>query len=46
VGYLLDALAALRGEKAKLSLRDAQSSCLVQESDSEDARHVIMPLRL
>ncbi len=46
VGYLLDALAALRGDKAKLSLRDAQSSCLMQESDSEDARHVIMPLRL
>ena len=46
VGYLLDALAALRGEKARLSLRDAQSSCLVQEDDSEQSRHVIMPLRL
>jgi DNA polymerase-3 subunit beta len=46
VGYLLDALAALRGEKARLSLRDAQSSCLVQEHDNEHARHVIMPLRL
>jgi DNA polymerase-3 subunit beta len=46
VGYLLDALAALRGEKARLSLRDAQSSCLVQEDDNEEARHVIMPLRL
>ena len=46
VGYLLDALAALRGDKARLSLRDAQSSCLVQEHDNEHARHVIMPLRL
>ncbi len=46
VGYLLDALGALRGEKARLSLRDAQSSCLVQEQDNEQARHVIMPLRL
>ncbi|MEO7067966.1 MAG: DNA polymerase III subunit beta [Rhodanobacter sp.] len=46
VGYLLDALAALRGDKARLSLRDAQSSCLVQELDNEQARHVIMPLRL
>jgi len=46
VGYLLDALAALDGEKARLSLRDAQSSCLVQEEASEQARHVIMPLRL
>jgi DNA polymerase III subunit beta len=46
VGYLLDALAALRGDKARLSLRDAQSSCLVQEQDNEHSRHVIMPLRL
>ncbi len=46
VGYLLDALAALRGDKARLSLRDAQSSCLVQENDNEHSRHVIMPLRL
>ena len=46
VNYLLDALSALRGDKARLSLRDAQSSCLVQEHDNEQARHVIMPLRL
>jgi DNA polymerase-3 subunit beta len=46
VGYLLDALSALRGDQARLSLRDAQSSCLVQEHDGEQARHVIMPLRL
>ena len=46
VGYLLDALAALRGDRARLSLRDAQSSCLVQENDNEHSRHVIMPLRL
>ena len=46
VGYLLDALAALHGDKARLSLRDAQSSCLIQEHDNEHARHVIMPLRL
>jgi DNA polymerase-3 subunit beta len=46
VGYLLDALGALRGEKVRLNLRDAQSSCLVQEDDTDQARHVIMPLRL
>ncbi len=46
VGYLLDALAALHGDKARLSLRDAQSSCLIQEEDNEHSRHVIMPLRL
>jgi len=27
-------------------LRDGQSSCLVRKTDSEDTRHVIMPLRL
>ena len=46
VGYLLDALSALNGDKARLNLRDAQSSCLVQEDASEQTRHVIMPLRL
>ncbi|WP_049621301.1 DNA polymerase III subunit beta [Frateuria defendens] len=46
VGYLLDALAALHGEKVRLNLRDAQSSCLVQENDNDQSRHVIMPLRL
>ncbi|MDE2155484.1 MAG: DNA polymerase III subunit beta [Xanthomonadaceae bacterium] len=46
VGYLLDALASIRSDKARLSLRDAQSSCLVQEEDNEHTRHVIMPLRL
>lgn len=46
VGYLLDALGALGGERARLNLRDAQSSCLVQEADSDESRHVIMPLRL
>jgi len=46
VGYLLDALAALHGDKARLNLRDAQSSCLVQEADNDQSRHVIMPLRL
>lgn len=46
VGYLLDALAALRSDQIRLSLRDAQSSCLLQEAESEQARHVVMPLRL
>jgi DNA polymerase-3 subunit beta len=44
VGYLLDALSALRGDKARLNLRDAQSSCLVQEDESDQARHVIIQL--
>ncbi len=46
VGYLLDALGALRHPEVKLHLRDAQSSCLIQDSDNAQARHVVMPLRL
>ena len=46
VGYLLDALSALRGDKVRINLRDAQSSCLLQEEGNDEARHVVMPLRL
>jgi len=46
VNYLLDALGALNGEDVLLCLRDGQSSCLIRKPDSEDIRHVIMPLRL
>src|SRR5690606_28983694 len=46
VVYLQEALAALRGEQVALMLRDANSSALVRELDSEACRHVVMPLRL
>lgn len=46
VNYLLDALNALQGEEILLCLRDGNSSCLLRTPDSEDSRHVIMPLRL
>ncbi len=46
VNYLLDALGAIGGDEVLLCLRDGQSSCLLRKPDSEDARHVIMPLRL
>lgn len=46
VTYLLEAISALRGEKVLLQLRDANSSALVREVDSEACRHVVMPLRL
>jgi DNA polymerase-3 subunit beta len=46
VNYLMDALAALSGDEIILSLRDAQSSCLLRKLDSDDTRHVVMPLRL
>jgi DNA polymerase-3 subunit beta len=46
VNYLLDALAALRGNEVMVCLRDANSSCLLRDADDERSRHVIMPLRL
>lgn len=46
VTYLLDALTALRDEHVILSMRDANSSALVQEAGNERSRHVVMPLRL
>lgn len=46
VTYVLDALAALRGERVDLRLRDGNSSCLISDADDERARHVIMPMRM
>lgn len=46
VNYLLDALGAIGSDEVLLNLRDGQSSCLVRKPDSDEMRHVIMPLRL
>ncbi len=46
VNYILEALAALRGERIMLALRDANSAVLLREREDERARHVVMPLRL
>ncbi|MGA9421620.1 MAG: DNA polymerase III subunit beta [Rhodanobacteraceae bacterium] len=46
VNYLLDALGALSGDEVLLCLRDGNSSCLIRKPDSDESRHVIMPLRL
>lgn len=46
VNYLLDALGALSGDQARLALRDANSSCLIQEPGPSQCRYVIMPMRL
>lgn len=46
VSYLLDALGALNGELAKLMFNDAGSSCLIEESEGGNSKHVIMPMRL
>lgn len=46
VNYLLDALGAIQADEVLLCLRDGQSSCLLRKPDSDDTRHVVMPLRL
>ena len=46
VNYLMDALNAMEGEKIAISLKDANSSCLVTDTDSEAVRQVVMPLKL
>ncbi len=46
VNYLMDALNAMEGEKIAISLKDANSSCLVTDTDTEAVRQVVMPLKL
>jgi len=46
VNYLLEALASIDGEKVRIALRDANSSCLITDLDSEAVRQVVMPLKL
>jgi len=46
VGYLLDVLGVLSGDKIKLSLADPNSSALLEESEDGDSLYVVMPMRL
>jgi DNA polymerase-3 subunit beta len=46
VTYLMDALAVIKTSDVLLLLRDANSSCLIREPDSDETQHVIMPLKL
>jgi DNA polymerase-3 subunit beta len=46
VNYLLDALAAIDGEKVEIGLSDANSSCLIRSPGTTAARYVVMPMRL
>lgn len=46
VAYLLDAITSLREEEVLLSLRDINSSVLIQEGSNDRTRHVVMPMRL
>lgn len=44
--YVLDALNAIDGDKVQLELTDQNSCCLIRSPASEDARYVVMPMRL
>ncbi|MEM7611989.1 MAG: DNA polymerase III subunit beta [Pseudomonadota bacterium] len=48
VNYLLDALGAVDDETVRLSLNDANSSCVISIPDIEksDSKYVVMPMRL
>ncbi|MBL4833529.1 MAG: DNA polymerase III subunit beta [Pseudomonas sp.] len=46
VSYLLDVMNVLSNEQIKMILSDANSSALVQESESDDSVYVVMPMRL
>ena len=48
VNYLLDAIGAIDDEAVRLSLNDANSSCVISipDIDASDARYVVMPMRL
>ncbi|MDT8409037.1 MAG: DNA polymerase III subunit beta [Wenzhouxiangellaceae bacterium] len=46
VNYLLDGLGAIDGEKVRLSLKSADSSCLITAVDNDNVRQVVMPLKL
>lgn len=46
VGYLVDALNAIKDDQIKLSLTDANSSCLICGLNNENIKYVVMPMRL
>ena len=46
VSYLLDALNAIKESEVRLSMTDANSSCLIQGVGDERSRYVVMPMRL
>ena len=46
VTYLLDALAAIDGEKVQLRGGASNSSCLIRADSTATARYVVMPMRL
>lgn len=46
VNYVLDALAAIDGERVQLELSDSNSSCLIHAEGDGRCKYVVMPMRL
>jgi DNA polymerase-3 subunit beta len=46
VNYLLDALGAVEGEEVAVGVTDADSSCLITQPGHDEAKFVVMPMRL
>lgn len=46
VSYLIDVMGVLSGENVKITLSDANSSALLEESEDSDSVYVVMPMRL
>ncbi|MCP3852794.1 MAG: DNA polymerase III subunit beta [Gammaproteobacteria bacterium] len=46
VGYLVDALNAVKEDQVTLSLTDANSSCLISGMNNDSVKYVVMPMRL
>jgi len=46
VSYVLDVLNAIKDEKVKFTLADANSSVIIEGSESGEALYVVMPMRL
>jgi DNA polymerase-3 subunit beta len=46
VGYLQDALGAIKTTEAQLCFVDSDSSCLIKPKDVDTTKFVVMPMRL
>ena len=46
VTYLIDVLNVLESEKVQIKLKDANSSCVINDSEDETSLYVVMPMRL
>lgn len=44
--YLLDAINAVRTEQVRIILSDSNSSCIIQASNDDSSKYVVMPMRL